>query len=274
MKSQKRIDVRLMTDREIAAVRNDGAVAILPVGALEQHGPHLPVDTDAVSAHAMSLGAAQLVAPVNVLVFPPVVYGFSPHHLSRPSTISLGLNVFLSQLRDIVRCLTGSGFERIAIVNGHGGNSAPLRALVTEIVCGGVNLTSIDYWEPSRAVWAGLLKGELKTVGHACEFETALQLVLRDPELADAILAKAKPLAPRLTQPFVAQSAEDGFTRYGAVAPPVFSAQDCGYYGDPAAATRETGQELSECVTDGLASFLRFFASVDLVTGAGGTPDR
>ena len=268
MKPKNRNDVRAMTDREIAAKRDKGALAILPIGAFEQHGPHLPVDTDAVSAHAVALGAVQEIASIDTLVFPPVVYGFSPHHLAKPSTISLGLDVFLSQLRDVVSCLTGSGFERVAFVNGHGGNSAPLRALVTELVCEGVKLTSVDYWEPSRDAWKGLLKGRLKTVGHACEFETSLQLVLREREVAKEILKRAENLPPRLTQPFVALGTEDGFTRYGGVAPPVFASEDPGYYGDPAAAKEETGWALLECLFEGLASYLRFFSSVELVAGA------
>ncbi len=158
-----------MTDREIKVARDSGALAILPVGAFEQHGPHLPIDTDAVSAHEVALGAARKIAAAESLVFPPLVYRFSPHHLSRPSTVSLGLDTFLTQLREIVRCLTQSGFDRVSIINGHGGNTAPLRALVTELVSEGVKLTSVDYWEPSRDTWKELLKGRLKNVGRCCQ---------------------------------------------------------------------------------------------------------
>lgn len=263
-------DVGRMTDREIASARDAGAVAILPVGALEQHGVHLPVDTDAVSAHRVALEAARR-SEAETLVFPPLTYGFSPHHLSRPGTISLSLDIFAGQIRDAVRCLAASGFARVLLVNGHGGNVAPLRAVVTELVTDGFAVSSVDYWGPARSDWEPILKGKYRSVGHACEFETALQLVLRDDELASAIAARIRDLPPRLDQPFVASGGIDGFTPAGAVAPPIFLADDCGYYGDPAAATRATGEAIFECVTVALANFIDWFESTDLVLG--GRPD-
>jgi creatinine amidohydrolase len=201
------------------------------------------------------------------LVFPVLSYGYSPHHLGRPGTVSLSLEGVLGQVREAVGCLLASGFPRVALVNGHGGNSALLRAAVSDMACRGAPVTSVDYWEPSRARWSGLLRGRFASVGHACEFETALRMALEGPEAAAAIAARAAGLPPRLDQPFVAPGGIDGFTPAGAVAPPIFGAQDCGYYGDPAAARRETGAALLPVLAEGLAGFLTWFAGADLVLG-------
>ncbi len=267
MNVQQTTDATRMTDRDIARLRDAGAVAILPVGAVEQHGPHLPIDTDSVSAHAVSLGAARRAQNGHYVVFPPLMYGFSPHHLSRPGTISMGLEVFLGQVRHGVRCLLDSRFRRVALVNGHGGNSAPLRSAVTEMVTEGLPVTSVNYWEPSRPAWVRLLRGKMRDIGHACEFETALQLAVRDRSLSAEIAARSRTLHPRFTPPFVAPDAEDGFTPVDAVAPPIFLSGDPGYYGDPAAATRKTGIALLKTSSAGLADFLSWFAATPLVTG-------
>lgn len=259
-------DATRMNDRDIARLRDAGAVAVLPVGAVEQHGPHLPVDTDTYSATALSLAAAaQMVRPA--VVWPALTYGFSPHHRSRPGTLSMPLELFQGQLRATAMALLASGFVRVAFVNGHGGNGAPLRAVVTDLVAEGARVTAVDYWAPARALWQPMLRGGLRDVGHACEVETALQLALRPPDQSIAIAEAARALPPRLSQPWVTPGMDDRFTADGAMGVPVFRADDCGYFGDPAAATAETGHALHDVCAGRLAAFLDWFATACPVVG-------
>src|ERR1700740_268383 len=121
--------------REIAA--REGALAILPVGSLEQHGPHLPVITDTASASAAAIAAARLVAsdpkPVPVAVLPGLWLGLSEHHLPFGGTISVDYAAYRAILESIVRSLRALGFARLLIVNGHGGNIDPLAVACREL---------------------------------------------------------------------------------------------------------------------------------------------
>ena len=95
---------------EIAEMRDHGAVVIVPVGSIEQHGAHLPVDVDIFMAQTVALAAAQALAPdVPVLVAPPVWTGVSPHHMHFTGTLTLSVDTFTQVLRDIVTCMWRHG---------------------------------------------------------------------------------------------------------------------------------------------------------------------
>ena len=118
--------------RAIAA--REGALAILPAGSLEQHGPHLPVITDTASASAAAIAAARLVAnDVPVAVLPGLWLGLSEHHLPFGGTISVDYAAYRAILESVVRSLRAVGFARLLIVNGHGGNIDPLAVACREL---------------------------------------------------------------------------------------------------------------------------------------------
>ncbi len=124
-----------LTGPEIRAVAaRTGALAVLPIGSLEQHGPHLPVITDTASASAAAIRAARLVAgEMPVLVLPGLWTGMSEHHLPFGGTISLNFSELQGVLRGVVRSLRAIGFARLLIVNGHGGNVEPLAVAAREL---------------------------------------------------------------------------------------------------------------------------------------------
>lgn len=93
--------------------------AVLPVGSTEQHAL-LSLSTDTILADRVATEAAE---PLGVPVFPPLAYGITPYFLAYPGTLSLRIQTYLNILRDLLDCLAQSGFRRILIVNGHGGNS-------------------------------------------------------------------------------------------------------------------------------------------------------
>lgn len=256
-----------LTRAELAAKRDAGALVIVPTGAIEQHGDFLPVETDTLLASAVAELAASRIESVEVVVAPAVVAGFSPHHLSHAGTISLRLETYLAVLADTARSILDSGFPRVVFVNGHGGNSAPLRALCAQMVSDGHPVGMVDYFTPGESQWLPLLKGGLARTGHACEQETALVMALVSPQARSRVAAAAD-LPARLTQPWIAPGdRDDPVTTYGGGWPPIFQADDCGYFGDPAKATPENGARILEATVAGLAAFLETFACTPLRLG-------
>jgi creatinine amidohydrolase len=257
-----------LTRAELAAKRDAGALVVVPTGAIEQHGDFLPVETDTLLSAAVSELAASRVTRVEIVVAPAIPVGFSPHHLSHPGTISLRLETYLAVLSDTARSILDSGFPRVVFVNGHGGNSAPLRSLCAQMVTDGHAVGMVDYFAPGEKDWLPLLKGALPRTGHACEQEAALTMALISPEARERVRLAIEGLPARLVQPWIAPGhADDPITAFGAGWAPIFQADDCGYFGDPAKATMENGALILEATVRGLAAFLEAFARTPLRLG-------
>ena len=266
-----------LTRTEITALRDRNALVVIPTGATEQHGDFLSTDTDIVLSSQVAIRAARHVTQFPVVIAPRLPFGFSPHHLSWPGTISLRLETFLAVLSDMVRSILDAGFTRALFVNGHGGNEAPLRALCGQLVTDGYAVGMTNYFTPSEAAWIPMLKGELKRGGHACEQETALMLALHrdEPEEQRRILRAIEGLAPRTMQPWMAPgSAVDPITSAGAGWPPIFHADDCGYFGDPARADIENGERILEATVERLARFFVEYGEATLRLGVARDPAR
>src|SRR6201987_1105183 len=166
--------------REIAA--REGALAILPAGSLEQHGPHLPVITDTASASAAAVAAARLVAegpnPVPVAVLPGLWLGLSEHHLPFGGTISVDYAAYRAILESIVRSLRALGFARLLIVNGHGGNIDPLAVAARELaVAYDLPIVSVTPWFAAAEKLRPIFESDTGA-RHACEGETSLMLAI------------------------------------------------------------------------------------------------
>src|SRR4051794_33063669 len=142
-----------LTRAEVGAARAAGALPVLPVGAIEQHADHLPVDCDSHSCWTVSLAAARRCPQPDVLVLPAPMFGFSPHHASWAGTITVKLSTFAAVLQDVVGCLVHQGFKRMLVVNGHGGNIGPLIAITTELCTAGIEVGFVNYWSPGEAAW-------------------------------------------------------------------------------------------------------------------------
>ena len=257
----------LLTRAEIAAARDAGALPVLTVGSVEQHADHLPVDTDSLSAYRMTLSAAARCGTVHALVLPPPSFGFSPHHRAWPGTITLSLETFNGLVMDVIDSLDRTGFKRILIVNGHGGNQGPLLSATTAAASRGIEVGFINYMAPGKKQWLEVLPGALRDIAHACAYETSVVMALR-PEQADAIAAKIADLPPRLDPCYSAGNAPDPIKAAGGYFAPVFAAGDVGYVGDPAASTAAAGEALIEATVAALAAFLGDYAQTRLRAGA------
>ena len=112
---------------------------VLPIGSTEQHG-YLSLGTDAILAERVAVEAAE---PLGVPVLPCLPFGMAPYFTEYPGTMSLRMNTYIEVIRDLLGCIVGQGFRRIAIVNGHGGN-APVTGLIREWL----SIPRVDGTEP------------------------------------------------------------------------------------------------------------------------------
>jgi creatinine amidohydrolase len=144
-----------------------GAVVLVPVGSVEQHGPHLPLDTDTVIATSVAAAVAERLRDAGhpVTVAPAVSYGASGEHQSFAGTSSIGLNVLRHVLIELTRSMR-TWAEHVAFVNAHGGNVGALRSAVDQLTDEG---HAVSWW-PCR----------IKSVDlHAGRTETSVMLHLR-----------------------------------------------------------------------------------------------
>lgn len=234
--------------RAIAA--REGALAILPAGSLEQHGPHLPVITDTASASAAAIAAARLVAKdVPVAVLPGLWLGLSEHHLPFGGTISVDYAAYRAILESIVRSLRAVGFARLLIVNGHGGNIDPLAVACREL--------AVAYDFPIVATTPWFLAAEkLRPIfesdtgaKHACEGETSLMMAIAGDIVKKDKFDEAVQQAPAPVR------TPPGYSRFYSFSE---RAPVTGTWGNPRVATAEKGtrflavqaEALAEAITD------------------------
>ncbi len=170
---------------DIAALDKTEGVVILPIGAIEQHGPHLPTMTDTLLVtHVLDATLAALPEPVKAWALPPLNYGKSNEHTGFSGTMKLSASTLLAVLHDIAQSVHEAGFRRLALINGHGGNSALLEVAARDIrAATGLMCFCLQpglYVDPPFAISA-----DEKRLGfHAGELETSLVLAIA-PELVN-----------------------------------------------------------------------------------------
>ena len=204
-------------------------VVVYPIAALEQHGPHLPFITDTAEVQGI-VDRLDAAIPDQVLCLPAQWLGYSPHHMHFKGTVTAKSETHINMIVETAGCMVGAGFERILIVNGHGGNVAnmnvALQRLMEEHPEAKVYGTS---WFTYDEV------GEIREAGphgwgHAGEMETSVMMALH-PKLvkADRLRRDGKPTSGALAGQVV---------RYRWV----HESTECGVYGDPTFGTAEKGE--------------------------------
>jgi creatinine amidohydrolase len=164
------------------------SLAVLPIGATEQHGPHLPTGTDCFAVEAVSrAAAAQLPDDVPTIVAPTLPFGSSHHHFVFGATLSLSTETYFRVLCDLVESLVTDGFTRIFLVNGHGGNHELAQLAARDMALRHpVRVAAGSYW---NIAWSDLVAAEAhrgrRLPGHAGDFETSMMLALQ-PHLVPA----------------------------------------------------------------------------------------
>lgn len=240
-----------------------GKVCVIPCGAVEQHGPHLPLDVDLVCPTGIAQGAAK-VAPENVLVLPTVAYGYTGHVMDFPGTINNDFEHFQHHVLDIVKSLAYHGFKKVLLLNGHGSNMPNL-----DLVARRANLETdaecvLTAWWQLLTVDKEFLPSwrESKFPGgcaHACELETSLYMYLDgDNVRTDKIKNEAISFNEE-NNPFM------WVDLFGAGPSTVISwtssYSQSGVLGEPELASAEKGRRAYEEAVKQLATFLAWFKS-------------
>ncbi|MFJ1760096.1 creatininase family protein [Amycolatopsis sp. NPDC088138] len=227
------------------------AIALLPIGSQEQHAAHLPMGTDTMLAEAVVDGALARVDDPVVVRLPALPFGHSPHHLFA-AAVSLRASTLQAVLADVLDSLATSGFRRVFVVNGHGGNDEIMRLAVKEYALrADVALAACSYFS----------LGEGSSPGHAGKFETSLMLA------AHGDLVRPREPRPDVTPPpLFAYPPYPGLTveRHGEWA------RAGGSTDDATTATAEGGADLLEDRVTALADAIRAFDAATRTTHAEG----
>lgn len=176
--------------RERCRVLAKEGLVVWPVGSTEQHGPHLPVGTDAMGAEWIATAAAERVAGrMPVVIAPTLWLGSSHHHLPFGGTMSLETDTYLRVLGEGAAALAESGFVRIFILNGHGGNHEIAQLAARDLALArDVHVAAGSWW---TIAWDQLVAEGAADIGrfpgHSGRFETSVMLALR-PDLVVAPL--------------------------------------------------------------------------------------
>jgi creatinine amidohydrolase len=168
-----------MMRHELLAAIEQRAVVIVPVGSVEQHGPHCPQDVDISVPFHLAVRAAEAIDDIPVIVAPPVVYGFTHYNMGEVGTITLGLELFVNLLCDVSRSIWRNGFKRIVLLNGHGGNQAPTWTASVKLAEEDVWALALTYWNMAADELRAWSEADEGSIGHGGEWETSLQLYLR-----------------------------------------------------------------------------------------------
>jgi len=247
------------TWQEIPELVRHQPVVVLPVGSVEDHGLHLPLDVDNFIIGSIVEEAARRLDG-EMLLLPPVPYGFETHHMDLPGTIDIRMENMLNFVLDITRSVAHHGFNRILLADGHGSNM-PILDLVarrtnleTDALCGAF-------------IWPSLAKETIEQIreserpggmAHACELETSLYLYL-DPARVQMDKAKKEiGISPTrfiwmdllMSSPVLLM---DRWTRFSKT----------GVAGDPTLATAEKGKKVFEAVVTALIDLVREFKNYD-----------
>jgi len=239
-----------------------GAMAVIPVGSLEQHGRHLAINTDNVLGDAIAEAAVREASDrgLKVLLCPPLHYGYTMHNMDFPGTMTLRAETLLAVGVDLVTSLAHHGCRRIVLLNSHGSNWSILDLIARDVMNRRPEVLVAAIF-PIKMAAAELEKlREAKQTGgmsHGCELETSLMLHLR-PELVDMDQAVRD-----ISQPdsqFYWRDILRG-SRGVALADLTRHASRTGLVGDPTVATAEKGRRFFEIIVATCVDFLAEFAT-------------
>lgn len=247
------------TWREIDALSRD-TVVVVPFGATEQHGPHLPIETDALIVGELATRMERAMDG-NVLVLPVQWAGYSPHHMDFSGSITLTADTYIRVAVEIVGSIARAGFLRFLLLNAHGGNRAILDVAATELKFQfpQASFVTATYWNLARKELQLLRESGAGGMGHACELETSMLLAIA-PHLVKMEQAAQDGAWP--CSEFFAHDMLDGSQAGMAAAFAEFTKS--GTNGDPRTATAAKGKQFLEAITARLASLVRQYQSGEL----------
>ncbi|GGD98386.1 creatininase family protein [Paenibacillus nasutitermitis] len=242
-----------MTAPEVGNIDFEHTLVVIPVGSTEQHGPHLPTDTDTFIVDHLAKELERENSQT-ILLTPTMWLGHSPHHLDYGGTLSVYHPVYIQMLQSICQSYIGMGARKLWILNGHGGNSAPNQMVLQQLKNDfpDILIIAAEYWHVAAQEIASIRESDSGGLGHACELETSLYLYL-DPSKVRLDL-----IADDGGQP--AGGIWEFDMLKGNAAARVFNFKELtasGVFGKPSMASSEKGGRLFEAISGRLSQFAK-----------------
>ena len=234
-------------------------VVLLPLGAIEQHGPHLAVSTDTDIVTEIALQAERQLH-TDILLCPTLPFGSSHHHLSFGGTMSVSVTTYIQIIVELVESLLMNGFRRIVLLNGHGGNITPVKQALTILsnkydTTLKPNIVLVTYWDLAGKIFSGESPMESPALSHACEYETSLLLHLFPGKV---MIDKTQGTARARKNEFISWESEEPYKGVTMVKQTEFISGN-GSSGEPQLASVEKGRHLFEHAVESLVQFLNSF---------------
>ncbi len=238
-----------------------GKVCIVPCGAVEQHGPHLPLDVDLVCPLGVAHGAGR-AAPEDMLVLPIISYGYTGHVMDFPGTINCHYEHFINMVLDVAKSLAYHGFKKIILLNGHGSNMPNL-----DLVARRANLETdaqcvrTGWWELLMVDPEFMPSWRESTfpggIAHACELETSMYLYLdgdnvRKDKIKNGVISFNEDNSPFNYVDLYAQGP-------GTVVSWTSSYSETGVLGEAELATAEKGKRACDEAVKQLVNYVKYF---------------
>lgn len=225
-------------------------VCILPVGSVEQHGPHLPLDVD-IRLPTEICHAVARDNPDECLVLPTYQFGYTGHVIDYPGTINTNYDTMIESILDIGRSLAYHGFQNIIIVNGHGSNTPVLDLAHRRINLETPATCAFTSWWKFLTIDPDFLPGWRQSVfpggcSHACELETALYLHIDEDSVRKDLIEDDLSSMP--TDGFAKEALWVDLFSAGAVSMTTWTSKagKVGVFGQPSLATKEKGRQAFE----------------------------
>lgn len=230
-------------------------IAFLPIGAIEQHGPHLPLDTDAFDAAYLANRVAEACSDPKPLVLPLISYGVSYHHEGFKGTISIRNDTLSRLVYDIGMSAAQNGIRKLVIINGHGGNGPAINHAAQMVNRDAQILVCVDTGETSDFDIGGIVKTENDV--HAGEIETSTSLAVR-PALVRMDLAEA--FVPNFSSRYLNFTSIRGVSWYAHTR----KISATGVMGDPTRANAEKGEKIWQTMIAHLVALAEDLKSMTL----------
>ena len=230
-------------------------IALLPVGSIEQHGPHLPLDTDAYDANYLALRVAEACSEPKPLVLPYIPYGVAYHHHGFRGTVSISNDALAKLVYDIGISVSHNGIKKLVIINAHGGNSPALNHAAQMINRDARVFVCVDTGETSDVDIYALI--ETPNDVHAGEMETSTSLATR-PHLVD--MNQACTEIPEFSSRYLDFTSIHGVSWYAYTR----KISNSGVMGDPTKASAEKGKKIWEIMIAHLVALVEDLKSMTL----------
>ena len=266
MAQRRTYELGRMTWKEIEEILPRNPVLLIPIGTVEEHGPHLPVNADNMAADFVARRAAEATG---AYIIPAINYGYSPMCHDFPGTVSIRPETLTALVRDVCNALVRQGFRRFIFVNNHGGNQPSCELVARELKAEhGLLIGNIYPWTLGYALMRDAYDDAAAVYGHGGEPETSAMMAMYPEGVVTSLMAgrdpvMSGPFKPRRDNLIEIPGQSVGgtvFLDYGDLFPN-------GTTGDPTSASVERGQLWIERVVGFAIDFIKHYDNATASAG-------